>query len=124
LEFEPGYTPLPLQSYGLESQLDWDGRNHMYGRFELLDRAGLPPLPSQSHTTLRVGALTLGMARDLGAIDRYAMGLGADFTAYSLDSFTVPEYGDNPLSFRVYLRLRPPTTVHPEDRNPAADGGF
>jgi hypothetical protein len=86
-----------LQSYGFETQLD-AGPSHGYGRFELLDRQGG-----------RVGALTVGGIRDLDTDDRFDLGLGADLTAYSLDSSQVATYGDNPLQARVYLRLRPPT---------------
>ena len=38
--------------------------------------------------------------------------LGADATVYSLDNETREVYGFNPVSFRVYLRLRPPTMQH------------
>jgi cytochrome oxidase Cu insertion factor (SCO1/SenC/PrrC family) len=115
---EPGAQ----QSYGLESQLDWAGRNHLYGRYELFDRAGLPPRRLSDHTAVRVNALTLGLSHDLGAIDRWALAIGADATAYSLEAFTRAAYGENPLSGRVYLRLRPPTSTHPEDKSPIADG--
>ena len=94
-----------LQSYGLESQADlWFGL-HAYGRFELADRIGLLPGDPLAR---RVGALTFGGVQDLGPRDRYELGLGADATVYSLDPATADAYGGNPLSFRVYLRLRPP----------------
>jgi cytochrome oxidase Cu insertion factor (SCO1/SenC/PrrC family) len=114
-EFDPIGRPeldLVLQSYGLESQLDWD-ENHFYGRYELVDKNGLPPFPILSHDVRRVNALTFGAIRDLGPVDRYALGIGGDITVYSMDVEQRAAYGFNPLSFRVYLRLRPPTMGQP-----------
>lgn len=101
-----------LQSYGLESQLDWAFRNHLYGRLELVDKTGLGLAPGHTHGTNRVTALTLGGVRDIDTSDAFDLGLGADATVYSLDHETRAVYGDNPVSFRVYLRLRPPTMAH------------
>lgn len=101
-----------LQSYGAESQLDWAWRNHVYGRLELVDKAGLALTGGHDHDVHRVTALTLGGIRDIDASDAFDLGLGADATVYSLDAETRAVYGDNPFSFRVYLRLRPPTMAH------------
>lgn len=106
---------LVLQSYGLESQLDWY-ENHLYGRYELVDKAGLAPFALFSHDVRRVNALTLGAVRDLGALKGAALGLGGDVTLYSIDSSLQPAYGANPVSFRVYVRLRPPTMGAPAAR--------
>lgn len=103
--------PRMLQSYGLESQLD-HGPNHLYGRFELVDKTGLPLAGADHHDTNRVGALTLGVARDVDWSDALDLAVGADATAYSLDADTRDAYGFNPLSFRAYLRMRPPTMQH------------
>lgn len=100
-----------LESYGVESQLDHE-QNHVYGRFELVDKTGLQLTGEDDHAMHRVGALTLGAIRDLDTSDKFDLGLGADATVYSLDAATRAAYGENPLSFRVYLRLRPPTMRH------------
>lgn len=100
------------QGYTVESQLDMNAE-HFYGRFELVDKTGLPPFPVYSHVARRVNALTLGWVHDLGPVQRYALGLGADVTAYSMDQDLRIAHGANPLSFRVYLRLRPPTMGQP-----------
>ena len=113
--------PRMLQSYGLESQLD-HGANHLYGRFELLDKTGLPLADADHHGVTRVGALTLGLARDLDASDAFDLALGADATVYSLDADTRDAYGFNPLSFRVYLRMRPPTMRHAAGGHDGGDG--
>jgi hypothetical protein len=91
----------PLNSYELESELDCNNGNHLYGRYELLDR------PDITTGTPRATALTLGYLRDVWQSRGFSLGLGADVTALSLDSALVGIYGDNPLSGRVYLRLAP-----------------
>jgi hypothetical protein len=102
-----------LQSYAYESQVDWAARNHAYGRLELVDKTGLDLTPgTHDHGANRVLALTLGGIRDLDNSDMFDLGLGADATVYSLDGDTRAIYGDNPFSFKVYLRLRPPTMRH------------
>jgi hypothetical protein len=103
-----------LQSYGFESQLDWARANHVYGRLELVDKTGLdlPGADPHAHDVSRVLALTLGGVRDIDHSDQFDLGLGADATVYSLDEQVREAYGFNPVSFRVYLRLRPPTMVH------------
>lgn len=109
-EFHDGETV--LQSYGVESQYDWDFKNHLYGRLELVDKTGLLLTAAPDHAVNRVTALTFGGVRDLDNSDKFDLGLGADATVYSLDQETRAVYGDNPVSFRIYLRLRPPTMAH------------
>lgn len=103
-----------LQSYGVESQVDWSNVNHAYGRMELVDKTGLglSAADAHAHDAARVLALTLGGVRDLDWSDAFDLGLGADATVYSLDRETRDVYGFNPVSCRVFLRLRPPTMAH------------
>jgi hypothetical protein len=91
-----------VNSYGLESELDGENGDHVYGRYELVDR------PDITSGTPRATALTLGYLRDVWNARGLSMGVGADATALSLDSSLVNLYGDNPLSCRIYLRLAPP----------------
>jgi hypothetical protein len=108
IEQHPTLGAFPHQSYGLESQLDaWDTW-HLYGRYETLDRDGLPPGPPLNHDMHRIEALTLGLCKDLGVSTRFNLGLGADATLYGKDQVLDAVYGYNPFSFRVYLRLQPP----------------
>lgn len=103
-----------LNSLGLESQYDWDQqRNHVYGRFELVDKAGLGLTQAEhDHGIKRIGALTLGVIRDIDRSAHFDLGLGADASIYFADQDVRQAYGDVPYGFRVYLRLRPPTMNH------------
>ena len=54
-----------------------------------------------------VGALdTAGYLRDVWLQPDVRLGVGADLTVYAFPSGLEPVYGDFPLSFHVYLRLR------------------
>jgi hypothetical protein len=65
-----------------------------------------------SHTTATpkdvVTAVTGGLVRDLPPWRRVEIGVGADLTAYAVPDALRPQYGDHPMSARVFLRLRPP----------------
>lgn len=100
----PFYT---LQSYGLESDLIAPGRRQFYGRFELVDRVGLGGVLDTA--IQRVGALTLGAVQEVGLFrENLDLGVGADLTVYTLNPELQAVYGSNPVSGRLYLRLRPP----------------
>lgn len=103
-----------LHSFGLESQYDWDQqKNHVYGRFELVDKSGLNLSGAgHEHDLHRIGALTLGGIRELDWSEHFDLGVGADFSIYFADQEVRQVYGDVPYGFRVYLRLRPPTMDH------------
>ncbi|HEY9723111.1 MAG TPA: hypothetical protein V6D47_13965 [Oscillatoriaceae cyanobacterium] len=101
-------TPLTLQSYAVESDLDLDRANHVYGRFELVDKNELYVPQLGNDMIFRVGALTLGGVHDLVTSPRGDLGLGADFTVYSKPAALDPYYGFNPVSFLLYVRVRPP----------------
>ena len=99
-----GLADDPSRAWGLEAQLDRLGVQHWYGRAEWLTGPAWGPAP--------VGALTLGAVHDWGAVDRVAIGLGADVTGASSGAALV----------RMFVRVRPPTLTHPDDRDLAADG--
>jgi hypothetical protein len=93
-------------SYLLESTVSFRARNYAYSRLELVDKDELFP-SGPAHPSFRIGAYTVGGVRDL-VHDRIAqIGLGADVTFYSKPSALDPFYGTNPISFSIFLRLRP-----------------
>jgi cytochrome oxidase Cu insertion factor (SCO1/SenC/PrrC family) len=102
------FGSLNRQSYGLESQADWTTGLHLYGRFEAVDKEWLPPEDYLSHAIHRVNALTLGAAQDLGFIHAADVAVGGDVTADAVDPVETALYGGPPVSFQIYVRVRPP----------------
>ena len=98
-----------LNSYLLESTLNFRQRNYAFTRLELVDKDELFP-QATVHSTYRIGAYTLGGVRDLIANKTWQMGLGADVTIYSKPGALDAAYGNQPVSFQVFLRLRPAST--------------
>lgn len=100
-----------LNSYLLETTANFKSRNYAFSRMELVDKDELfpdnPLLPN-----FRIGGYTFGGARDLvqGRFEQLA--LGADLTFYSKASSLDSAYGKNPISFQVFLRVRPPVSDH------------
>jgi len=104
------FESFPLNSYLLESTLNFRQRNYAYTRFELVDKDEL--FPALGHPTNRIGAYTFGGVRDLVQNRAWQLGLGADVTFYSKPAALDPTYGDDPVSFHVFLRVRPGLREH------------
>jgi hypothetical protein len=100
-----------LNSYLFESTLNFKERNYAYTRLELVDKDELFP-QAATHPAYRIGAYTFGGVRDLFQMPKWQLGLGADITFYSKPSVLDANYGSNPVSFRVFLRVRPSKTEH------------
>jgi hypothetical protein len=98
-------------SYLLESTLNFMRRNYAYTRLELVDKDELF-LESPVHPSFRIGAYTFGGVRDLVQNEIGQIGLGADVTFYSKPGALDPIYGSNPISFRIFVRLRPGQSHH------------
>jgi hypothetical protein len=94
-----------LNSYLLESTLNFLDRNYAFSRLELVDKDELFP-DNPLHPNYRIGAYTFGGAHDLIHNQSWQFALGADFTLYSKPSVLDATYGDNPVSFQVFLRIR------------------
>jgi hypothetical protein len=79
---------------------DHRGTRSVYGRLEVL----------QTEVTLRqwLTAATVGAVRDIGALHKWETGIGADVTMYRVPSDLRASYGDHPVSFHVFVRIRVP----------------
>ncbi len=104
-------TATNLNSYLVESTVNFKRSNYAYARLELVDKDELFPEASV-HPAYRIGAYTFGGVRDLLQNHTWQLGLGGDVTFYSKPTALDPAYGANPVSFRIFLRLRPGLTEH------------
>src|ERR1700733_9494583 len=95
-----------LNGYGLESTLNFLQRDYAFTRLELVDKDELFPQASV-HPAYRIGAYTFGGERDLVHKSAYQLGLGADVTVYSKPAVLDAAYGNYPVSFQIFLRVRP-----------------
>jgi hypothetical protein len=62
---------------------------------------------TDDHPTFRIGAFTFGGARDLWNTDKISMAIGSDVTFYSKPAVLDQLYGAQPVSWKLFLRLRP-----------------
>ena len=99
-------TDTNLNSYLLESTLNFRERNYVFSRLELVDKDELFP-EAPIHPAYRIGGYTFGGVRDVIANHAWQLGLGADVTVYSKPAALDAYYGNHPVSFQIFLRMRP-----------------
>ena len=103
-----------LNGYTFESTVNFLDKNYLYTRLELVDkneflravdraRLGI----TQAHPSFRIGAYTFGAARNIWDTKKISMAIGSDLTFYSKPSRLDAIYGNNPVSWKVFLRVRP-----------------
>jgi hypothetical protein len=103
-----------LDGYLAESTLNFLDKNYVYTRLEAVDKADLVGheeaaglgIPDH-HATFRIGAYTFGAARDVWNTDKFSLAVGGDLTVYSKPAALDPVYGDNPVSYKFFIRIRP-----------------
>jgi hypothetical protein len=95
-----------LNSYLLETTVNFKARNYVFSRLELMDKDELFP-ERPSLPVFRIGGFTFGGARDVIKSRSWEAALGGDITVYSKPSALDTAYGKNPVSFQIFLRLRP-----------------
>jgi hypothetical protein len=103
-----------LNSYLVESVVQFRKKNYVTGRAELVDRDELladnmqvqQQLAATVGTTFRVGAFTAGYTRDIHILPHVLTGLGANATLYRVPGVIQPYYGASPAAFYVFLRFR------------------
>ena len=90
------------------------GLNSLYGRFEVVQaetallQADMVPAGALANATDPVFALTVGAVRDVLRVSGWEGGLGADVTLYGAPASLTPTYGNHPVGFHLFFRLRPP----------------
>ena len=124
----PGETH-NLNGYTAESTVNFLDKNYFYTRLELVDKNELLRAAdraklgiTQAHPSFRIGAYTFGGVRDVWNTDKLSLGIGSDFTFYSTPAVLDRIYGNNPVSWRLFLRLRPRkmdmSSMHGTPKNP------
>ncbi len=103
-------TATNLNGYLLESTLNFFRRNYAFTRLELVDKNELFP-QAVVEPSYRIGAYTFGATRDLVQNSVWQLGLGADMTIYSKPAALDAAYGAYPVSFQIFLRLRPALAI-------------
>jgi len=100
----------PSHSVVLESNLDLDGTNAVFGRVEYVRKSAQElVIPSVSPTVeYDVAALALGYRRTVGTFAGLAAGVGARGSVNLVPASLQPEYGSGtPVGLAVYVQLRP-----------------
>ncbi len=100
------FESFPLNSYLAESTLNLLAKNYLYTRLELVDKDELFP-DAPIHPAYRIGAYTFGAVRDFIQNEHWQIGLGGDVVFYSKPSVLNVAYGNDPVSFHVFIRVRP-----------------
>jgi hypothetical protein len=88
------------------------GRLSAFGRFETLQvetaiLAGAAAGFAEDQRDV-VSALTIGSVWEMARWKGFETGIGADLTIYGVPEALQPTHGDRPVSFHIFLRVRPP----------------
>jgi hypothetical protein len=57
--------------------------------------------------SFRIGAYTFGGVRDVWTTDKVELGIGSDLTFYSKPPILDAIYGNSPISWKLFFRIRP-----------------
>ena len=103
-----------LNGYTFETTVNFSNKNYLYTRLELVDKNELLRPADRAllgiaddHPSFRIGAYTFGGARDVWSSKKVSLAIGSDVTFYSKPAILDRLYGDNPVSWKLFLRLRP-----------------
>src|SRR5262245_12099940 len=94
--------------------LNFADKNSVYGRVALVDKNQLLRASDRSrlgitddHPSFRIGAYKFGGARELWSSEKASVAIGSDLTVYSKSSLLESVYGDHPISWKAFVRIRP-----------------
>ena len=103
-----------LNGYVAESTVNFKDKNYLYTRLELVDKNALLRDADRAllgitdhHPSFRIGAYTFGGARDIWNSEKAAFALGSDVTLYSKPAVLDTIYGNSPVSWKFFFRIRP-----------------
>jgi hypothetical protein len=100
--------------YTMESSVNFINKNYLFTRIEWVDKDDLLRATdliklgiSQAHPSFRIGGYTFGGARDIWNTNKVSLAVGGDVTFYSKPAILDPIYGRNPVSWKMFVRIRP-----------------
>jgi hypothetical protein len=94
--------------YTLEGTYNFRTRHYLFGRIDrVAERGLLRSGDPETEPRFTVNAFTLGYARDLSHRGSREIALGGMVTFYAKPERLDPIYGKNPVSFHLFLRIRP-----------------
>jgi len=103
-----------LNGYLVESTVNWLNRNYLYTRLEIVDKNQLLRSSDRAllgitsdHPSFRIGAYTFGGDREVWNTEKISLAIGGDLTFYSKPSLLDSIYGNNPVSWKAFFRIRP-----------------
>lgn len=103
-----------LDGYTGESTVQFLDKNYLYTRLELVDKTGLLDSTERarlgitsSYPLFRIGAYTFGYSRAVWATAKLNVAPGSDVTFYSRPAVPDSAYGNNPVSYHFFVRVRP-----------------
>jgi hypothetical protein len=103
-----------LNGYTIESTINFLDRNYLYARLELVDKDDLlRPADRErlgitdDHPSFRIGGYTFGGVRDVWNTRKLSLAVGSDVTFYSKPAVLDQIYGNKPVSWRLFFRVRP-----------------
>lgn len=84
-------------------RFEWSQRDELFEydhdlAHEIVERTG--------KEAFKVSAFTIGYTRDVELVRNVQSGIGANVTAYAIDSALKPHYGSNPWGVNVFVRFR------------------
>jgi hypothetical protein len=103
-----------LNGYTAESTVNFLDKNYLYTRLELVDKNELLRPADRAllgikddHPSFRIGAYAFGGVRDIWNTNKVSVAIGSDLTFYSKPSVLDRIYGNNPVSWKLFFRVRP-----------------
>jgi hypothetical protein len=107
-----------LNGYVAESTVNFQDKNYLYTRLELVDKNQLLRDAdrqllgiAEHHPSFRIGAYTFGGARDVWTSEKLSVAIGSAVTFYSKPAILDAIYGNSPTSYHFNLRFRPGKTT-------------
>lgn len=105
----------------LESNLQFDDRNSVFGRVTFVQKSAEDLVVSDvpSDTRFNLGTLMLGYVREIATFSGAELGLGFRGEISQIPATLLPTYGTrHPAGIAVFGRIRPRMTVHAHEMDP------